>query len=54
MGMVNTSMVIPGSHPVNCLIIIAVPEIPPGAILNGARKISKLMARIRDPIVNKI
>ena len=51
--MVKTSIVIPGSHPVNRLIIIAAPETPPGAILNGAKKISKLMARIIEPVVNR-
>jgi len=40
-------------HPVNSWIMIAVPETPPGAMLNGARKMSKLTARITEPIVNK-
>jgi hypothetical protein len=51
--MVKTSMVIPGNHPVNLWIIIAAPETPPGAIFTGARKMSKLIARIIEPIVNK-
>jgi hypothetical protein len=53
MGMVKTSMVNPKSQPVNLCRIMAIPEIPPGAILNGAKKMSKLIARIIEPMVSR-
>jgi hypothetical protein len=53
MGRVNISMVNPGSQPVNSYRIMAIPETPPGAILNGAKKMSKLIARIIEPPVSR-
>jgi hypothetical protein len=53
MGRVKISIVKPLGHPVNSWIMIAPPETPPGAMLNGARKMSKLTARIAAPNVNK-
>jgi hypothetical protein len=52
MGRVKTSIVNPGNHPVNSLIMMAAPDTPPGAMLKGARKRSKLTASIIEPMVS--
>ena len=53
MGRVKISIVTPLGQPVNSWIMMADPEVPPGAMLNGARNRSKLTARIVEPTVNK-
>jgi hypothetical protein len=53
MGSVNINIVIPGNQPLNSLMIMAAPDTPPGAILCGARNISKFIANIIEPTVNR-